>query len=60
LQDKFLNDGINYKLNTIYKINKKEIREWKKINVKYLEVGEKISQCLIDKEGVSVLFYKED
>lgn len=52
--------GINYRLNTTYKINN-DIREWKKVNVKYVEKHSNISidNILQDDDGDNIYFYSE-
>ena len=55
-------DGINYRLNTTYKIQD-NVRKWNKVNVKYVEkytnkslVGTEILQ---DEDGDNIYFYSE-
>ena len=55
-------DGINYRLNTTYKIQD-DIRKWNKVNVKYVEkytnkslIGTEILQ---DEDGDNIYFYSE-
>lgn len=55
-------DGINYRLNTTYKIQD-NVRKWNKVNVKYVEkytnkslVGTEILQ---DEDGNNIYFYSE-
>ena len=57
--DKEIN-GINYRLNTTYKI-KEDIRQWDKVNVKYVEkyTNESIEEILQDEDGDNIYFYSE-
>ena len=57
--DKEIN-GINYRLNTTYKI-KEDIRQWNKVNVKYVEkyTNESIEEILQDEDGDNIYFYSE-
>ena len=57
--DKEIN-GINYRLNTTYKI-KDDIRQWNKINVKYVEkyTNTSIEEILQDEDGDNIYFYSE-
>ena len=52
--------GINYRLNTKYEI-KNELRNWEKVNVKYVEKN--TSQCLYDiiqdEDGDNIYFFEE-
>ena len=53
-------EGINYKLNTTYKI-KNDIRQWNKVNVKYIEkyTNKGIEEILQDEDGDNIYFYSE-
>jgi len=46
-------EGINYRLNTTYKI-KNDIRQWNKVNVKYIE-----KYTNKDEDGDNIYFYSE-
>lgn len=52
--------GINYRLNTTYKI-KDNIRQWNKINVKYVEkyTNVTIPEALKDNDGDYIFFYSK-
>lgn len=52
--------GINYRLNTTY-IIKEDIRQWNKVNVKYVEknTNQNVSKALKDEEGDCIYFYNE-
>lgn len=52
--------GINYRLNTTYKI-KEGIRQWNKVNVKYVEkhTNANIAEVLKDEDGDYIYFYSE-
>ena len=54
-------NGINYRLNTTYQIND-DIRQWNKINVKYVEkhTNQGIYITLKDDDGDNIYFYSED
>lgn len=53
-------NGINYRLNTTYKI-KEDIRQWNKVNVKYVEknTNQSVYNALKDEEGDYIYFYSE-
>lgn len=53
-------NGINYRLNTTYKI-KDDIRQWNKVNVKYVEktTNQIVYEALKDEEGDCIYFYSE-
>lgn len=53
-------EGINYRLNTIYTIEK-EIRKWKKVDVKYIEkdVNNIVEKVEKDEDGDLIFFYKQ-
>ena len=53
-------EGINYRLNTTYKI-KNDIRQWNKVNVKYIEkyTNKGIEEILQDEDGDNIYFYSE-
>lgn len=51
-------EGINYRINTTYKIDKNGLRKWDKVDVKYLEKNEWIQNCIKDEDGDIILFYK--
>ena len=53
-------EGINYRLNTTYKI-KNDIRQWNKVNVKYIEkyTNKGIKEILQDEDGDNIYFYSE-
>ncbi|MEG1059066.1 MAG: type I-B CRISPR-associated protein Cas5b [Clostridia bacterium] len=49
--------GINYRLNTIYKIDKNNLRKWEKVDVKYIEKGTSIGpKVLCDDDGDIIVF----
>lgn len=52
--------GINYRLNTTYKIQD-DIRKWNKVNVKYVEkhTNQYIDEVLQDEDGDNIYFYSE-
>lgn len=54
-------EGINYRLNTTYHI-KDDIRQWDKINVKYVEkhTNKSIHKTTQDEDGDNIYFYSED
>lgn len=53
--------GINYRLNTVYTIDKNDLRKWEKVDVKYIEKGTEITpNALCDEEGDVILLYKEE
>lgn len=54
-------NGINYRLNTTYKI-KDEIRVWDKVNVKYVEkyTNQNIYETIKDEDGDNIYFYNKD
>lgn len=54
-------EGINYRLNTTYHI-KDYIRQWDKINVKYVEkhTNKSIHKTIQDEDGDNIYFYSED
>ncbi len=56
--DEYVN-GINYRLNSVYTI-KNELRNWEKINVKYIEkhTNESILETLQDEDGDYIFWYK--
>lgn len=53
-------NGINYRLNTTYTI-KDDIRQWNKVNVKYVEknTNQSICKSLKDEDGDYIFFYSE-
>lgn len=53
-------EGINYRLNTIYTIEK-EIRKWKRVDVKYIEkdVNNIVEKVEKDEDGDLIFFYKQ-
>lgn len=53
--------GINYRLNTTYKI-KNDLRCWNKVNVKYVEknTNKSLYSSLIDEDGDYLYFYSEE
>ena len=55
-------EGINYRLNTTYKIQD-DIRKWNKVNVKYVEKYTNKSltgtEILQDEDGDNIYFYSE-
>lgn len=53
-------NGINYRLNTTYVV-KEDIRQWNKVNVKYVEknTNQNINKALKDEEGDYIYFYSE-
>ena len=53
-------NGINYRLNTTYKIQD-DIRKWNKVNVKYVEkyTNQHIEEILQDEDGDNIYFYSE-
>ncbi len=54
------NNGINYRLNTVYKIDEDNLRRWEKTDVKYIEKdsNETVQDVLEDEDGDLVIFYK--
>ena len=54
-------NGINYRLNTTYKI-KDEIRQWNKINVKYVEkhTNQNVYKAKQDEDGDYIYFYSQE
>lgn len=56
--DEYVN-GINYRLNSVYTI-KNELRNWEKIDVKYIEkhTNESILETLQDEDGDYIFWYK--
>lgn len=54
-------EGINYRLNTTYHI-KDDIRQWNKINVKYVEkhTNKSIHKTIQDEDGDNIYFYSEE
>lgn len=54
------NNGINYRLNTVYKIDENNLRKWEKTDVKYIEKdsNETVQDVLEDEDGDLVIFYK--
>lgn len=54
-------EGINYRLNTTYKI-KDDIRHWNKVNVKYVEkhTNQGIYKTIQDEDGDNIYFYLSD
>lgn len=54
------NNGINYRLNTVYKIDENNLRRWEKTDVKYIEkdTNETVQDVLEDEDGDLVIFYK--
>lgn len=53
--------GINYRLNTTYQI-KNDIRQWNKINVKYVEkhTNQGIYKTIKDEDGDYIYFYSQE
>ena len=53
-------NGINYRLNTTYKIQD-DIRKWNKVNVKYVEkhTNQHVDEILQDEDGDNIYFYSE-
>lgn len=53
--------GINYRLNTTYKIEN-ELRKWNKVNVKYVEksTNEGVYETIQDEDGDNIYFYSKD
>lgn len=54
-------NGINYRLNTVYKI-KDEIRCWNKVNVKYVEkhTNQFVYEAKQDEDGDYIYFYNKE
>lgn len=54
-------NGINYRLNTTYKI-KEDIRQWNKVNVKYVEksTNQGIYKTIKDDDGDYIYFYSKE
>lgn len=54
------NNGINYRLNTVYKIDENNLRRWEKTDVKYIEKdsNETVQDVLEDEDGDLIIFYK--
>lgn len=54
------NNGINYRLNTVYKIDENDLRRWEKTDVKYIEKdsNETVQDVLEDEDGDLVIFCK--
>lgn len=54
------NNGINYRLNTVYKIDENNLRKWEKTDVKYIEKdsNETVQGVLEDEDGDLIIFYK--
>lgn len=54
------NNGINYRLNTVYKIDENDLRRWEKTEVKYIEKdnNETVQDVLEDEDGDLIIFYK--
>lgn len=54
-------DGINYRLNTTYKITE-DIRQWNKVNVKYVErnTNQGVYNALQDEDGDNIYFYSKE
>ncbi len=54
-------DGINYRLNTTYKI-KEDLRQWNKVNVKYVErnTNQGVYNALQDEDGDNIYFYSKE
>lgn len=54
-------DGINYRLNTTYKIIE-DIRQWNKVNVKYVErnTNQGVYNALQDEDGDNIYFYSKE
>lgn len=51
--------GVNYRLNSVYTINSEQLREWEKVNVKYVERGQMILDDVItDEEGDAMFWYR--
>lgn len=57
--DGFL-EGINYRLNTTYKIVN-DLRKWNKVDVKYIEkhTSNKLEEVEIDEDGDNMFFYEK-
>lgn len=57
--DGFL-EGINYRLNTTYKIVN-DLRKWNKVDVKYIEkhTSNKLDEVEIDEDGDNMFFYEK-
>lgn len=53
-------DGINYRLNTTYKIEK-DLRKWNKVDVKYVEkhTEQGLEEILQDEEGDNIFWYSQ-
>ena len=53
-------DGISYRLNTTYKV-KDDVRQWNKVNVKYIEkhTNKSVEEILQDEDGDNIYFYSE-
>lgn len=54
-------DGINYRLNTTYKI-KDDIRQWNKVDVKYVEkhTNKSVYKTIEDDDGDYIYFYSKE
>lgn len=54
-------DGINYRLNTTYKIEN-DLRKWNKVDVKYIEklTEEKLEEILQDEDGDNIFWYSKN
>lgn len=54
-------NGISYRLNTTYQI-KDDIRQWNKVNVKYVEksTNQSISETIQDDDGDYIFFYSKE
>ena len=53
--------GINYRLNTTYQI-KNDIRQWNKVNVKYVEkhTNGSVFETIEDEDGDYIFFYSKE
>lgn len=53
--------GINYRLNTTYKIEN-DLRKWNKVNVKYVErrTNEGLYETIQDEDGDNIYFYSKE
>lgn len=52
--------GISYRLNTKYHISDDNIREWEKINVKYVEKGAEFETALLVDEELDPMFFYQN
>ena len=51
-------EGIKYRINTTYEIDKNDLRKWNKVDTKYLEKNDWVENCIQDEDGDVILFYK--